>query len=311
VIGKPIANTRVYVLGASLERLAVGVKGELYIGGDGLARGYIGRPELTAERFVPNPFGDARSPVLYRTGDLARMLPGGDLECLGRIDSQVKLRGFRVELGEIEHVLGTNPALKGAVVLLREDTPGDKRLVAYVVGRSRTAKLSATELGDHARSALPAYMVPSAFVLLDALPLSASGKVDRKALAALDLGAHRAAPATAYEMPANEIEGVLTSVWSEVLGVERVGRNDNFFDLGGNSLLALQAHGKLTGRLGKEFPILNVFAYTTVSSLASYLAEMDHGGAAKPATTVNRNPLLEQGALRRAKRKTRSPGGES
>ena len=311
VIGKPIANTRVYVLGASLERLAVGVKGELYIGGDGLARGYIGRPELTAERFVPNPFGDARSPVLYRTGDLARMLPGGDLECLGRIDSQVKLRGFRVELGEIEHVLGTNPALKGAVVLLREDTPGDKRLVAYVVGRSRTAKLSATELGDHARSALPAYMVPSAFVLLDALPLSASGKVDRKALAALDLGAHRAAPATAYEMPANEIEGVLTSVWSEVLGVERVGRNDNFFDLGGNSLLALQAHGKLTGRLGKEFPILNVFAYTTVSSLASYLAEMDHNGAAKPATTVNRNPLLEQGALRRAKRKTRSPGGES
>ncbi|HEU4532652.1 MAG TPA: amino acid adenylation domain-containing protein, partial [Polyangiaceae bacterium] len=311
-IGTPIANTQAYVLGPALERLPIGVKGELYLGGHGLARGYAGRPDLTAERFVASPFAGPGPARLYRTGDLARFLPDGRLECLGRVDSQIKLRGFRIELGEIEHVLSSNPALKGAVVLLREDVPGDKRLVAYVVSKSRTATVSAADLAERAKAALPAYMVPSSFVVLDAFPLNPSGKIDRRALAALDLGEQRAAAPTApYESPSGDLEGAISAVWGEVLGAPKVGRHDNFFDLGGNSLLALQVHGKLVARLGRDFPILSLFTHPTVVALANHFAGAEASAPAKARAPAGRDALLEQGAQRRAQRQSRRVGGDS
>jgi hypothetical protein len=306
VIGRPIANTRAYVLGPALERLPIGTKGELYLSGDGLARGYVNRDDLTAERFLQNPFENASR--LYRTGDIARYLPDGNIECFGRVDSQIKLRGFRIELGEIEHALANNPVLRSAVVLLREDVPGDARLIAYVVARSRTAAPSATELADGLRAVLPSYMIPSVFVVLDALPLNASGKIDRRALSALDIGEHRAPTAAAHEMPSNELESMLSEIWQEVLRVPKIGRNDNFFDLGGNSVLALQVHGRIVARLGKDFAILNLFTYTTLASLAAYLSNAE----ASPTTRTRapaRDALLEQGAQRRAQRKNRRVGG--
>jgi len=223
-IGRPIANTRVYVLDAHRQPVPVGVAGELYIGGDGLARGYWNRPELTAERFVPDPFSAHPGARLYRTGDRVRYLPDGNLEFLGRLDTQVKLRGFRIELGEIEAVLARQPQVREAVVLLREDTPGDPRLVAYVVPQGEP--LVAADLRAALKQQLPDYMVPAAFVPLPALPLTPNGKIDRKALPAPDAAAYAN---RAYEAPVGEVETTLAQIWADVLTLERVGRHDNIW----------------------------------------------------------------------------------
>jgi acyl carrier protein len=276
------------------------VPGELYIGGRRLARGYFDRPELTAERFVPDPF--RASPARGSIAPVISVAVRGDgaLEFLGRLDLQVKLRGFRIELGEIEHVLTRIPSVKAGVVLLLDGgSAAGPRLVAFVVGRSRTKELVTSELAEEMKRSLPVYMVPSVFVVLDALPLNASGKIDRKALAATDLGDRSGSQAT-FESPEGDVEAVVSQIWSEVLGVSKVGRHDNFFDLGGHSLLAMQVHSKLIERLGKEFPILNLFSYTTVASLAAYLSGMDSSG-----TDDSRDTQLERGAARLALRRQR------
>ncbi|RKH37993.1 non-ribosomal peptide synthetase, partial [Corallococcus llansteffanensis] len=232
-IGRPIANTQVYVLDAAMQPLPVGVAGELFIGGDGLARGYLGRPALTAERFVPHPFSSAPGARLYRSGDRVCWREDGTLRFLGRVDFQVKVRGFRIELGEIEAVLREHSLVTEATVLVREDVPGDKRLVAYVV----PAELDTVRLREHLRQRLPEYMVPSAFVALTAFPLSAHGKVDRKALPAPEAPS---ASTTEQVPPRSALEARLVSLWEQVLRRSPVGIHDNFFELGGHSLLATQ-----------------------------------------------------------------------
>jgi len=261
-VGRPIANTQMHVLDAHLSPQPVGVPGELYIGGAGVARGYWERPELTAERFVADPFSGEAGARMYRTGDLARWLPDGRLECLGRIDHQVKVRGFRIELGEIETALERHGAVAHAVVVVREDEPGDRRLVGYMVGSEGQA--SPSDLRQHLAKTLPDYMVPSAFAFLDAFPLTPNGKVDRKALPAPGASLSRE---TEYVAPRTSVEEHLARIWSEVLGVERVGVASNFFDLGGHSLLVPQVIDRAR-RAGIVLTALTLFRHPTVADLA-------------------------------------------
>src|SRR6185436_6476953 len=244
-IGRPIANTEVYVLGAERQLMPPQSTGELYIGGAGLARGYLNHSELNEERFIDSPFGAGR---LYRTGDLVRWLPNGELLFVGRSDDQVKLRGFRIELGEIQQQLETLDGIKAAVVLAREDEPGRKHLVAYVAINGERQIASDAELSNQLRQSLqtrlPDYMVPTAFVLLDELPLTPNGKVDRRALPAPEGDSQL----TAYVAPRNAIEQALCEVWQEVLKRERVGINDNFFTLGGDSILSIRVVALLKSR---------------------------------------------------------------
>ncbi|XXY48923.1 amino acid adenylation domain-containing protein [Sorangium sp. So ce269] len=272
-IGWPIANTQLYVLDARLDPAPVGVPGELYIGGVGVARGYIGRPELTADRFIPDPFGQTPGMRLYKTGDLARWLEDGSIEYLGRLDHQVKIRGFRIELGEIEAVLGQHPAVREAVVLAREDVPGDKRLAAYVVPRDG-AELSAAELRGCLAEALPSYMVPAAFVVLEALPLTHSGKVDRRALPPPDAG--RASAERAIVAPRTPAEETLVSVLQQVLNVGQVSLHDNFFDLGGDSILAIQVVNKAQ-RAGLKLLLRHILEHPTAAELAQAAAPVEDG----------------------------------
>ncbi len=253
-IGRPIVNTQVYVLDIQLQQVPIGIPGELYVGGMGLARGYLNRPELTAEKFIPNPFGGGTPKTrLYKTGDLVRYLPNGNLEFLGRIDHQVKIRGFRIELGEIEALLSQHPTVQETVVIVREDTPGDKRLVAYIV---QTEAVYQTEevlllLRRFLNEKLPDYMVPSALVLLEeALPLTPNGKIDQKALPKPE--GLRADLETSYVAPQTEIEHKIALIWQKVLQIKKVGTHDNFFDLGGNSLLFIQVQEQLVGVLNQE-----------------------------------------------------------
>ena len=239
LIGRPVANTQCYILDRQRQPVPVGVTGELYIGGDGLARGYLNRPELTAEKFVADPFrgGKAR---MYRTGDLARYWADGNIECLGRIDHQVKIRGYRIELGEIEARLSEYPGVREAAVIAREDTPGDKRLVAYFtvspVGETEEGTIGAEQLRSHLSASLPEYMVPAGYVRMESLPLTPNGKLDRKALPAPEADAYST---RGYEPPQGETEIKLAAIWAEVLKLDRVGRHDNFFSLGGHSLIAV------------------------------------------------------------------------
>jgi amino acid adenylation domain-containing protein/non-ribosomal peptide synthase protein (TIGR01720 family) len=271
-IGRPIANTQLYVLDGGMRPLPVGVAGELYVGGAGLARGYRHRPALTAERFVPDPFGGEPGSRLYRTGDRVRYRADGAIEYLGRLDHQVKVRGFRIELGEIEAALGQHEAIREVVVLAREDQPGDRRLVAYYVAASEVA---GSELRAFLRQRLPEYMVPGVFVALPAMPLSPNGKVDRKALLAPD----RAALEVAYLAPRTSTEEVLTGIWAQVLGAERVGIHDNFFELGGHSLLATQIASRVLDALHVELPLRDLFEVRTVEELAKRLDAAKAGGA--------------------------------
>lgn len=271
-IGRPIANTQIYLLDERLQPVPVGVVGELYIGGDGLARGYRNAPELTAERFIPNPFGHRGGERLYETGDLARRLPGGDLEYLGRVDEQVKLRGFRIEPGEIESVLAGHPGVRQCAVVAREDSPGDRRLVAYVVARPG-ADPDPGGLRRFLLEKLPEPMVPSAFVRLAAMPLTPNGKVDRRALPAPDASR---SPEGAYRPPETPLQVTLAEIWKDLLRVQRVGLGDNFFELGGHSLLATRLISRLAQALGLrislrrvfEEPVLEGFAIAIVEDLA-------------------------------------------
>ena len=228
-IGRPIGNTQVYILDPHLNPVPIGIAGELHIGGDGLARGYLNCLELTAQMFTANPLNNEHGAKLYKTGDLARYLPDGNIVFLGRIDHQVKIRGYRIELGEIEAVLTKHPDIQQAVVLAREDIPGDRRLVAYTVSNKGFAP-SAHDLRRYLEQKLPDYMVPSAFVFLDSLPLTPNGKLDRKALPAR--GGTRREPDDAYTAPSTPVEEILANIWSEVLKLDQVGIHDNFFQLG-------------------------------------------------------------------------------
>ncbi|MCP4659862.1 MAG: amino acid adenylation domain-containing protein, partial [bacterium] len=295
-IGRPIAATRVYLVDRSPELVPIGSAGELWIGGDGLARSYWRSPALSAEKFVPDPFTGEPGKRLYRTGDLVRHLSDGRLEFLGRIDHQVKIRGFRIEPGEIEAVLASHPGVKEAVVLVREVTPGDKRLVAYAVPKPHAAAAGdalADDLCAFLREKLPEFMVPSACVLLESLPLGPSGKVDRAALHAPE--SERPEPEAAFAAPRTPIEEILAGIWSRVLGVDQVGRHDNIFELGGHSLLATQIISRVRQTFRVELPLRHLFESPTVAELARVIAATRHGEALRTAAS----PPLEQ-AVREA-----------
>ncbi|WP_260604961.1 non-ribosomal peptide synthetase [Streptomyces sp. WAC 01420] len=271
LIGTPIANTEVFVMDRFGGLAPVGVPGELWIGGAGVARGYWNRPDLTDDRFVPHPFADAPDAKVYRTGDLVRWLPEGNLEFLGRIDQQVKIRGLRIELGEIESALAAHEDVAAAVVIVREDTPGDKRLVGYCVPAAGRV-LTAADLRARLRASLPDYMVPNWFVLLDALPLTPNGKVDRKALPQPD--GDRPDTDTDYVAPRTEVERVIASIWSEVLGLDRIGVHDNFFHIGGHSLLATRVINQIDLLTGLEVSLRQFFLAPTVADLSAHVLEL-------------------------------------
>ncbi len=303
VIGRPLGDLATYVLDSRGELSPPGVVGELYVGGEGLARGYLGRPALTAERFVPHPFAAAGGARLYRTGDLGRFLASGELEYLGRMDTQVKIRGFRIELGEVEAALAAHPDVQAAAVLVREDRPGDRRLVAYVVPRhgapdangaagagaasGAAAGLDAATLRRHLTQRLPEPMLPAAWVTLAALPLTANGKVDRSALAQIAPETRR----TDGELlaPRTPAEELLAGIWAQVLGRERVGVGENFFELGGHSLLAVRMVAELRHRAGVELPLARLFALPRLEDLAREVEALARG-AGSPLAPIRRLP---------------------
>ncbi|MFE6746388.1 amino acid adenylation domain-containing protein [Kitasatospora purpeofusca] len=306
-IGRPIANTRILVLDEALRPVPVGVPGELHIGGRGLARGYLNRPALTAERFVRDPFDPDPAARLYRTGDLARFREDGAVEYLGRLDHQVKLRGLRIELGEIEAVLTEHPGVREAVVTARPHRTGDVRLVAHLTSTDAGAPPRPTELAAHLRGRLPGYMVPAVFAVLDALPLTPSGKVDRNALP--EPGEDGAAAGAPFTAPGAGLERSLAALWRTVLGVERVGAHDNFFDLGGHSLLMAELRSLLAADLGHRVSMVELFQHPTVASLAAHLSRsgVDPStapGAAARERAENRRRAgarRQQAAVRRAR----------
>jgi amino acid adenylation domain-containing protein len=267
VIGCAIPDLQLYILDKNRQLVPVGIPGEMYVGGAGVARGYLNRPDLTAERFISNPFSEKKEARLYKTGDLARYLPNGDIEYLGRIDTQVKVRGFRIELGEIEAQLNRHPAVRESAVLLREDAPGDKRLIAYIVATSETT-LTTGELHVFLKEKLPDYMVPAAFVLLEALPLTINGKVDRRSLPEPDT----ARPDLAFDFvaPRTAEEKALAEIWEKILGVEKVGIRDNFFALGGDSIRSIQVQS-LAQKQGLRFSLQQLFQSPTIEAIVREL----------------------------------------
>jgi amino acid adenylation domain-containing protein len=267
-IGRPIANTQIYLLDSNLQPVPVGVPGEIYIGGAGVARGYLNLPELTAENFIAHPYTHEPGARLYRTGDLARYRPDGNLEFLGRMDSQVKIRGFRVELGEIETVLSQHPAVEQSLVILEEDLSGNKRLVAYLVGLHSPAP-SASELRSFLSRRLPNYMIPAAFVSLETFPRLPNGKVDRRAL--LALGAARPERERGFAEPRTPLEREVAGIWEEMLGLARVGIYEDFFELGGDSLLATQLISRMRSIFHIELPLRRLFEAPTVADLSEAL----------------------------------------
>jgi amino acid adenylation domain-containing protein len=284
-IGRPVANTQVYLLDRDLKPVPIGVPGELHVGSIGIARGYLNRPELTTEKFVPNPFSNDPNSRLYKTGDLARYRADGRLDCLGRMDDQVKIRGFRIELGEIESILRLHPVVRQCVVVAREDTPGDRRLVAYVVP-AEAGSVDANRLRAFLQEQLPDYMLPSAIVELKELPLTPTMKVNRRAL-----------PPPVYDAQANEgyvapqspVEEKLAALWAEVIKVERVGMNDNFFELGGHSLLAVRLFAKIADSFGKRLPLATLFQAPTIAQLAKLLSEEEWSAPWSSLVAIERN----------------------
>ena len=290
-IGRPIANTTIYILDEHHAPVPVNVSGELYIGGAGLARGYHNRPELTAERFIPDPFSTVPGARLYRTGDKVRYRQDGVIEYMGRLDHQVKVRGFRIELGEIESVLATHDRIKQAAVVVREDTPGDQRIVAYLIatpGDSFTGSPLRAWLGEF----LPQFMLPSTFVVLDAFPMTPNGKVDRRALPApTDLAQPSAAT---FVSPRSGAESTVAEIWREILRVERVGADDNFFDLGGHSLLVVQLQSRLRDRFQREVSLMELFRRPTVSTLAQYFSDANATSSFSSSQKQARNTVHSQ-----------------
>ncbi len=290
-IGRPIANTQIYVLDRHLEPVPIGLTGELYIGGDGVVRGYHRRAELTAERFVPDPFRNDGSggagARMYRTGDLARQRPDGTIEFLGRVDQQVKIRGYRIELGEIEAELARHPQVQECVVVAREDAGSDPRLVAYFVPKGAAPAID--ELREQLRETLPEFMVPALFVSLPALPLTPNGKIDRKRLPAPEQ--HKPRALSQFAPPQNALESTIAAVWRDVLKLESVGREDNFFDLGGHSLLVVQVHRTLREKLPQPLSLTDLYRFPTIASLAEFLS------------SDGRNDRVEKGMDRAAARR--------
>ena len=288
-IGRAIPNMRLYILDHHLEPLPIGVGGELYVGGIGVGRGYLGDELRTAEAFVADPFGSESGARLYKTGDLARYLPDGNIEFRGRLDFQVKLRGFRIELGEIEALLTQHPAVRHAVVVVREDTPGDKRLVAYVE-LQKELSVTAAELKSHVMKQVPAYMVPSAFMLLERLPLSSNGKVDRRALPAPEQD--RSVVEESYVAPRLPVEQQLVQIWEELLEVRPIGIKDDFFELGGDSLLTVRLFDRMAQVCGKKLPLSTLFAGATIEHLARILEGESRAALPGETKTDDRAPLV-------------------
>ncbi|HEY1375362.1 MAG TPA: amino acid adenylation domain-containing protein, partial [Gemmataceae bacterium] len=285
-IGRPIANTQAYVLDGHLHPVPIGIPGDLYIGGSGLARGYLHREELTAQKFVPDPFSREPGARLYQTGDRARWLANGELEFLGRTDHQLKVRGFRIEPGEIETALRRHPAVREAVVVAREISPGDKRLVAYVTA-DKDARPSPRDLQRHLRDCVLEHMVPSAYVVLDSLPLTSNGKIDRKALPAPE---PNGTAQGAAEGPRTPTEEIVAGVWADVLRVPRVGTRANFFDLGGHSLLATRVISRLRDAFRVDLPVRALFEASTVADLAARIDTAQDAGPAPVAEPIRPAP---------------------
>jgi amino acid adenylation domain-containing protein len=294
-IGVPLADLRAYVLDRHLEPVPAGVPGELFVGGAGVARGYLGRPALTAGRFVPDPFGGEPGGRLYRSGDRVRWLATGELEYLGRTDAQVKVRGFRIEPGEIEAALCAQEEVREAVVLAREDVPGDPRLVAWLVPATGWTAPDPAELRRRLRARLPEYMVPAAFVVVDSIPLTSNGKVDRRALPA---PGREGAERRGYVAPRTDEEKTLAAIWAELLGVERVGMHDSFFDLGGHSLLLPQVQRRVSEAFRTRLPIVELFRHPTVAALAEHLRGAVDAPADAPAEADHSLQRLAAGRAR-------------
>ncbi len=303
-IGRPIANTTLFILDEKRQLVPANVPGELYIGGDGLARGYHNRPDLTAERFIPDPFSNRPGARLYRTGDQVRYRSDGTLEYLNRLDNQVKVRGFRIELGEIESVLETHDDVHHAVVLAREDSPGDQRLVAYLI-QEPNATIKSNALRIWMSERVPPYLVPSTFVFLESFPLTPNGKVDRRALPAPQI----TSAAESFIAPMSGIESDVAALWKEVLRVDRVGTNDNFFDLGGHSLLVVQLQSKIRERFKCDLPLMELFRRPTVGAITQYLHEIAEGMSTSPMLTPKSaapTTSLTDRARERAQRQNRA-----
>jgi len=295
-IGRPVANTQTYVLDAHLKPVPLGAAGELFIGGAGVVRGYLNRPEMTTEKFLPDPFRPESSNRMYRTGDLARYRPDGELEFLGRIDNQVKILGFRIEPEEIEATLGQHPDVRAIAVVVREDLPGEKKLVAWLVPGEHPVTLP--ELRTYAQQRLPAHMVPSAFVIVDSLPQTPNRKLDKKALAAL-----RPPPADSGPAPPTgaNLEEAVAGIFKEALGLDSLSTHGNFFDLGANSLVMAQVTIALQEMLHREIPLTDLFKYPTISTLAAHLLE-------SPAEETSRGRSADRGRSRKAALLRRSKG---
>ncbi|BBD60567.1 amino acid adenylation domain-containing protein [Nostoc sp. HK-01] len=270
-VGKAIDNVQVYILDACFQPAPIGVPGEIYIGGMGVARGYLNQPQLTAEKFIPNPFSNAPGTRLYKTGDLARYLANGEIEILGRVDEQVKIRGFRIELGEIEAQLNQHPDVSEAVVKVWEDEQGDKRLVGYVASQLQP-QLTANQLRSFLHEQLPEYMIPSAFVVLKSLPITPNGKIDRLVLPKPDK--LRPELAANYVIPQTEVEQTIAKIWQKALNLENIGIHDNFFEIGGHSLLMIKVHSELRKIFPIDLSMLDLFRYPTISYLSDYLSKL-------------------------------------
>ncbi len=291
-IGKPIANTTVYILDNEMKPTPVGVPGELYIGGDGLARGYLKLPQLTGEKFIQNPFSSEEGSRLYKTGDIVRFMPDGNIEFVGRGDHQVKIRGFRIELGEIEALLNKNPLIRQSIVVCREVYPGEKALIAYVIPNSRETADSI--LREYLRDRLPDYMIPSYFVMLDCFPMTPNNKIDRKSLPMPEKSAYRAN--SDMMQPSNNVQKTVSDIWKEVLNRENIGLNENFFDLGGHSLLLAKVRSKIYKTMNIDLQIMDLFKYPTVNTLSEYLEQKQGKKTAgvnrkikQPETTSSQN----------------------
>ena len=279
-IGKPIGNTQIYILDSFLQPLPIGISGEIYIGGDGLARGYLNRLELTEEKFIPNPFGSGK---LYKSGDIARYRQDGNIEYIGRIDNQVKIRGFRIEIGEIESVLSQHPKVQTTIVTVREDNPSDKRLVAYVVAQKTTV----IELKTFLQDRLPNYMIPSAFVFLEAMPITPNGKIDYRSLPAPDTSIVQLG--SEFVLPSNATEELLAKIWTNILRVERVGIHDNFFALGGHSLLSVRLVAEIEKAFNFQIPLSSLFKISTIAEIAELISEQTQGNNSNEDSSLGLN----------------------
>ena len=280
-IGKPIANTQLYVLDNNRQLVPVGAPGELWIAGDGVVRGYLDRPDLTSERFVPDPFSEIPGARMYKTGDLVRWDSEGTLHFIGRVDHQVKIRGYRIELGEIEARLTEQPGVGECVVIVREDVPGDQRLVGYIVTSGLEPEVAA--LKDALRKNLPEYMVPAAIAFLPKMPLTPNGKIDRKALPNPDTLGSNQAPTVEFVEPENEVEKKIAAIWQTTLGKDRVGVDDNFFDIGGHSLLVVRMHRELKAAFDQPIAITDLYRFPTIRTFTNHISSDDGPGEAAQA----------------------------